>query len=175
LLFDPTNSVVANLERDDLLREVTVGATRVIRSDFAMAGLLDSESGRLQIKAFDLPDNIMLDLHIFPLPVPPLRDRREDIPILVRHYVDKYARRMNRRIESIPTHAMEVFSSYPWPGNVGELQNFIERAVILSPGSILRPPLAELKQATAQAPVSKLSSLEQVEREHVLRAIRESN
>lgn len=114
-------------------------------------------------------------LHVFPLPVPPLRDRREDIPILVRHYVDKYARRMNRRVESIPSHAMEVFANYPWPGNVRELQNFIERAVILSPGSVLRPPLAELKQATVQAPSSKLSSLEEVEREHVLRAIRESN
>ena len=114
-------------------------------------------------------------LHVFPLPVPPLRDRREDIPILVRHYVDKYARRMNRRIESIPSHAMEVFASYAWPGNVRELQNFIERAVILSPGSVLRPPLAELKQATVHTPSLKLSSLEEVEREHVLRAIRESN
>jgi len=114
-------------------------------------------------------------LHVFPLPVPPLRDRREDIPILVRHYVDKYARRMNRHIESIPTNAMEVFANYPWPGNVRELQNFIERAVILSPGTVLRPPLTELKQATVQAPVSKLNSLEEVEREHVLRAIRESN
>ncbi|HZW78864.1 MAG TPA: sigma 54-interacting transcriptional regulator [Candidatus Deferrimicrobiaceae bacterium] len=114
-------------------------------------------------------------LHVFPLPVPPLRERCEDIPILVRHYVDKYARRMNRRIESIPTHAMEIFSGYAWPGNVRELQNFIERAVILSPGSVLRPPLAELKQVTVQAPSSKLSSLEEVEREHVLRAIRESN
>ena len=114
-------------------------------------------------------------LHVFPLPVPPLRDRCEDIPVLVRHYVDKYARRMNRHIESIPTHAMEILSSYAWPGNVRELQNFIERAVILSPGSVLRPPLADLKQATVQAPSSKLSSLEEVEREHVLRAIRESN
>ncbi len=114
-------------------------------------------------------------LHVFPLPVPPLRDRREDIPILVRHYVDKYARRMKRRIETIPSHAMQVFTSYSWPGNVRELQNFIERAVILSPGSILRAPLAELKQATVPAPTSRLSSLEEVEREHVLRAIRESN
>ena len=114
-------------------------------------------------------------LHVFPLPVPPLRDRREDIPILVRHYVDKYARRMNRRIESIPSHAMEVFASYPWPGNVRELQNFIERAVILSPGRVLRPPLAELKQAKVQAPSSKLISLEDAEREHVLLALRECN
>ncbi len=95
--------------------------------------------------------------------------------MLVRHYVDKYARRMNRRIETIPPHAMDVCASYPLPGNVRELQNFIERAVILSPGSVLQPPLAELKQAMVQAPNSKMSTLKEVEREHVLRAIRESN
>jgi len=124
-------------------------------------------------------------LHVFPLSVPPLRDRREDIPILVRHYVDKYARRMNRHIETIPSHAMEVFANYSWPGNVRELQNFIERAVILSPGSLLRPPLAELKQAALpkaelkQAalpnPNSKPSTAEDVERDRVLQAIRASN
>lgn len=114
-------------------------------------------------------------LHVFPLPVPPLRDRREDIPILVRHYVDKYARRMNRRIETIPSQAMEAFASYTWPGNVRELQNFIERAVILSPGRNLLPPLADLNQTTIQSRSSRLSTLEEVEREHVLRAIRESN
>jgi formate hydrogenlyase transcriptional activator len=103
-----------------------------------------------------------------------LRERREDIPILVRHYVDKCAKRMNRRIETIPSQAMELFATYPWPGNVRELQNFIERSVILSPGLVLRPPLAELKQAL-QEPNSTLSTLEEAEREHVLRALRESN
>jgi formate hydrogenlyase transcriptional activator len=107
--------------------------------------------------------------------VPPLRDRREDIPILVRHYVDKYARRMNRNIESIPSHAMEIFANYSWPGNVRELQNFIERAVILSPGSVLRPPLAELKQASFPSPSPKLSTAEEAERDRVLQAIRASN
>jgi formate hydrogenlyase transcriptional activator len=79
-------------------------------------------------------------LNVFPVLLPPLRERREDIPALVRHYVDKYARKMNRHIETIPLHAMEVFANYPWPGNVRELQNFIERTVILSPGRILQPP-----------------------------------
>ena len=114
-------------------------------------------------------------LHVFPLPVPPLRDRREDIPMLVRHYVDKYARRMNRRIETIPSHTMEVLARYSWPGNVRELQNFIERAVILSPGGTLRAPVAELQEETMQGLCSKLSTLEEAEREHVLRAIKESN
>jgi formate hydrogenlyase transcriptional activator len=120
-------------------------------------------------------NDLFYRLHVFPLSVPPLRDRREDIPILVRHYVDKYARRMNRRIETIPSHAMEVFANYPWPGNVRELQNFIERAVILSPGSVLRPPLTELKQSSLPSPNSKLSTAEEAERERVLQAIRASN
>jgi formate hydrogenlyase transcriptional activator len=114
-------------------------------------------------------------LNVFPVLVPPLRARREDIPALVRHYVGEYARRMNRRIDTIPSHALETFADYSWPGNVRELQNFIERSVILSPGSVLQPPLAELEQATVQAPSSQLSTLKEVEREHILRAIRESN
>jgi formate hydrogenlyase transcriptional activator len=114
-------------------------------------------------------------LHIFPLVVPPLRDRREDIPLVVRHFVDKYARRMNRHIEAIPAKTMEVFTNYAWPGNVRELQNFIERAVILSPGTTLRAPLDELKQETPQGSQTNLSTLEEMEREHVLRALRESN
>jgi formate hydrogenlyase transcriptional activator len=114
-------------------------------------------------------------LDVFPLTIPALRDRREDIPLLVRHYVDKYSRRMKRGIEMIPTQAMEMMMNYSWPGNVRELQNFIERAVILSPGTTLRVPLAELKQAEDRTPTAKLSTLEEVERDYVLRAIRESN
>lgn len=114
-------------------------------------------------------------LHVFPLPLPALRERREDIPLLVRHFVDEYARRMSRRIETIPAHAMEAFTSYSWPGNVRELQNFIERTVILSQGGVLRPPLDELKQAAVRKPNAELSTLEEMEREHVLRALRASN
>jgi formate hydrogenlyase transcriptional activator len=114
-------------------------------------------------------------LHVFPLTVPPLRDRREDIPLIVRHFVDKYARRMNRRIDTIPPRTMEVFQNYSWPGNVRELQNFVERAVILSPGSALRGPLEELKTTAMQGSATNLSTLEEMERDHVLRALRESN
>jgi formate hydrogenlyase transcriptional activator len=114
-------------------------------------------------------------LHVFPLVVPPLRDRRDDIPLIVRHFVDKYAQRMNRNIDTIPARTMEVLANYPWPGNVRELQNFVERAVILSPGTSLRAPLEELKQDTTQASTTSLSTLEEMEREHVLRALRESN
>jgi formate hydrogenlyase transcriptional activator len=114
-------------------------------------------------------------LHVFPLTVPPLRDRQEDIPLIVRHFVGKYAKRMNRNIEKIPARTMEGLADYPWPGNVRELQNFIERAVILSPGPSLRAPLDELTQETVQAPSIHLSTLQEMEREHVLRALKESN
>ena len=114
-------------------------------------------------------------LHVFPLQIPPLRERRGDIHLLMHHFVNQYARRMNRCIETISTEAIEALTNYSWPGNVRELQNFIERAVILSPGSVLRPPLAELKEAAVQTPISQLSTLEEMEREHVLRAVRASN
>jgi len=119
--------------------------------------------------------DLLNHLNVVPLFLPPLRERQEDIPILVRHYVDKYARRMNRRIEIIPAYAMDVFVSYEWPGNVRELQLFIERAVILSPGSVLRPPLAALEHPIKQAshsvantiPVALRSSFEEIELQHV--------
>jgi formate hydrogenlyase transcriptional activator len=114
-------------------------------------------------------------LHVFPLTVPALRDRREDIPFIVRHFVDKYSQRMNRHIETISPRTMEVLKDYTWPGNVRELQNFIERAVILSPGTSLRAPLEELTQETVQSSEAHLSTLEEIEREHVLRALKESN
>src|SRR5262249_10933829 len=105
----------------------------------------------------------------------PLRDRREDVPLIVRHFVDKYARRMNRHIETIPARTMEALTDYTWPGNVRELQNFIERAVILSPGTSLRAPLEELKLQSASPLNPNLSTLEEIEREHVLRALKASN
>jgi formate hydrogenlyase transcriptional activator len=151
-----------------------LGSTRTQQVDVRVIAATHRDLKQM-VEDNEFRSDLFYRLHVFPLPVPPLRDRREDIPMLVRHYVDKYARRMNRRIETIPSQAMEVFASYPWPGNVRELQNFIERAVILSPGTILRPPLAELQQSMMQSRTSKLSTLEEAEREHVLRAMRESN
>ena len=110
-------------------------------------------------------------LNVFPVTIPPLRDRAEDVPILVRFYVEKYARRMSRRIEEISTSTMETLCNYCWPGNVRELQNFIERAVVLSQGQVLQAPLSDLEQSQK----SKLGTLEEVEREHVLHALREAH
>jgi formate hydrogenlyase transcriptional activator len=151
-----------------------LGSTRTQQVDVRVIAATHRDLKQM-VEDSEFRSDLFYRLHVFPLPVPPLRDRREDIPMLVRHYVDKYARRMNRRIETIPSQAMEVFASYPWPGNVRELQNFIERAVILSPGTTLRPPLAELQQSMMRSRTSKLSTLEEAEREHVLRAMRESN
>ena len=127
------------------------------------------------VKNGEFRSDLYYRLHVFPLSVPALQERSEDIPLLVRHFVDEYARRMNRRIETISPQAIEALTHYSWPGNVRELQNFIERAVILSPGNVLRPPLAELKEAAVHTASSKLSTLEQMEREHMLRVIRSSN
>jgi formate hydrogenlyase transcriptional activator len=112
-------------------------------------------------------------LNVFPIATPPLRERPEDIPLLVRHFVEKYATLMDRKIETIPPEAMEALTRYHWPGNIRELQNFIERTVILSPGKVLRAPLSELKQPVAEAPAQG-STLEQVERDHILRALQET-
>jgi formate hydrogenlyase transcriptional activator len=114
-------------------------------------------------------------LHVFPIAIPSLRDRPEDIPSIVRHYVDKYAHRMNRSIETIPARTMEALTKYSWPGNVRELQNFIERAVILSYGGCLRPPLEELRDNARPESFPNLRTLGEIERDHVLRALRESN
>ncbi|HVH86938.1 MAG TPA: sigma 54-interacting transcriptional regulator, partial [Terriglobales bacterium] len=127
------------------------------------------------VEAGQFRSDLYYRLHVFPVVVPPLRERKEDIPMLMRHYVEKYARRMQRRIETIPTATMEALVNYVWPGNVRELQNFIERSVILSSGSVLRPPLAELEQVTVQAPSSDLSTSKEIEREQVLHAVRASN
>lgn len=151
-----------------------LGSTRTQQVDVRVVAATHRDL-KLMVEEGEFRSDLYYRLHVFPLPVPPLRERREDIPLLVRHFVAEYTRRMNRHIEMIPSHAMEALTNYSWPGNVRELQNFIERAVILSPGNVLRAPLAELKEAIAETPNVHLNTLQEVEREHVLRAIRASN
>jgi formate hydrogenlyase transcriptional activator len=114
-------------------------------------------------------------LNVFPIDVPPLRDRREDIPLLVRYFSNKYARRMGRQIESIPREAMDALCRYAWPGNIRELQNLMERAVLLSTGSSLRVPLGEIVTGSDHNAASRGNALERAEREQIVRALRESN
>jgi len=111
-------------------------------------------------------------LKVFPITTPPLRDHPEDIPLLARHFTKKYAAKMDRTIEKIPSDAMRALVSWPWPGNVRELENFIERSVILSRGPSLRAPLAELRAAAAEATGG--FTLEEVERDYILRVFRET-
>ena len=112
-------------------------------------------------------------LRVFPILLPPLRERREDIPLLVRYFVDRHARKLYKKIESIPEETMRALTRWDWPGNIRELENFIERAVILTKGPVLRPPLGELEMPEETKPVQD-SSLETSEREHILRVLRET-
>lgn len=114
-------------------------------------------------------------LNVFPITVPPLRERVEDIPLLVRHFTQKFSQRMKKRVETIPAAAMKALQEYPWPGNVRELENFVERAVILTQGSDLFVPLSELKSESSTLTNSLNTTLEQAEREHILKALRDSD
>src|SRR6202050_1474541 len=128
------------------------------------------------VKQGTFRDDLYYRLKVFPIQVPALRQRREDIPRLVRHFTALYAKRMNKRIEVIPADTMDALARYPWPGNIRELQNFIERAVILSPQSTLRAPTFELEPSQpykeSNAPMNGLA---EVERDHILRALEASN
>ena len=112
-------------------------------------------------------------LKVFPITIPPLRDHPDDIPVLVRHFTQSYAAKMNKHIDKIPSDTMQALVSWPWPGNVRELENFIERSVILSPGPNLRVPLAEIRAEALEAPAG--ATLAEVEREHIIRVLRETN
>jgi formate hydrogenlyase transcriptional activator len=126
----------------------------------------------------DYRSDLYYRLNVFPVVLPPLRERRNDIPLLARHFSQRFAQRMGRRIETIPAAVMDALVRYSWPGNIKEMQNVIERAVILSRGLELEIPLSELKQQTkadgAGGP-SNPSTLEQADREHILRALKEAN
>ena len=115
---------------------------------------------------------------MFPIHLPPLRERREDIPLLVEYFVARYAHRMKKRIREIPTRAMEAMTAWSWPGNIRELQNFIERAVILTRGECLEVPLEELPSPRPDRDSSQTSrtlNLREVERETILEALRKTN
>jgi formate hydrogenlyase transcriptional activator len=129
------------------------------------------------VKQGTFREDLYYRLKVFPIQVPTLRQRTEDIPRLVRHFTTLYAQRMNKRINIIPPETMDALVRYPWPGNIRELQNFIERAVILSPHSVLRAPTSELEpfQPHEGFNVATMNGLAEVERDHILRALEASN
>ena len=128
------------------------------------------------VKQGTFREDLYYRLKVFPIHVPALRQRTEDIPKLVRHFVRVYARRMNKGIDEIPSETMEALIRYRWPGNVRELQNFIERAVILSPHTVLRAPTSELEPFSAHRGSNvPITGLEELERDHILRVLEASN
>ena len=128
------------------------------------------------VKQATFREDLYYRLKVFPINVPALRQRTEDIPKLVWHFTELYARRMNKRIDEIPSETMDALVRYRWPGNVRELQNFIERAVILSPRTVLRAPTSELEPFSAHKGSNlPITGLEEVERDHIVRALEASN
>jgi formate hydrogenlyase transcriptional activator len=128
------------------------------------------------VKEATFREDLYYRLKVFPIRVPALRQRTEDIPKLVFYFTALHARRMNKRIEEIPSETMDALVRYRWPGNIRELQNFIERAVILSPHSVLRAPISELDQFSSYRESNKpLSGLVEVERNHILLALEASS
>jgi formate hydrogenlyase transcriptional activator len=128
------------------------------------------------VKQTTFREDLYYRLKVFPIHVPALRQRTEDIPKLVRHFLKLYSKRMNKRIDQIPSETMDALVRYRWPGNVRELQNFIERAVILSPHTVLRAPTAELEPFSVhKGSNAPMTGLEEVERDHILRALDASN
>ena len=146
-----------------------LGSSRTLTSD---ARLIAATNRDLSVMVGDhkFRADLFYRLNVFPVQLPPLRERREDIPLLVRHFVRQFARRMNRAIDTIPSDTMTVLVAYHWPGNIRELQNLIERAVILSAGPVLKVPLNDLQSQAHAAPAStgRIETLEEVERRHIL-------
>jgi formate hydrogenlyase transcriptional activator len=125
------------------------------------------------VKRNEFRSDLYYRLNVFPIPLPPLRARREDIPALVEHFVEIYARRMGKQIDQIPPETMSELTSYAWPGNIRELQNFIERSVILSSGTVLRAPLSSLKSAAATG-AQEAVTLEEAERDHIRKILEQT-
>src|SRR5262249_51682472 len=168
-----------------------LGSTRTIRVEVRLVAATNRDLAQMTGNG-QFRNDLYYRLNVFPVVLPPLRERREDIPRLVRHFAQKVARRMGRRIETIPADAMAVLEQYPWPGNIRELENVIERAVILSPGPELHINRGDLKApaspgALAPGATNEPSGIERIanpphaavtladaEREHILGVLRET-
>jgi formate hydrogenlyase transcriptional activator len=166
-----------------------LGSTKTIHVDVRLVAATNRDLAAMVAEG-RFRNDLYYRLNVFPIVLPPLRERPDDIPPLVRHFTQRFARRMGRRIETIPSSVMEALVRYPWPGNIRELQNIIERAVILSPATSLQVPLGDLSKDEGRstkdegdtAPVHTSSflppsskTLADAEREHILGALRETN
>jgi formate hydrogenlyase transcriptional activator len=152
-----------------------LGSSRTLRVNARLVAATNRDLAKM-VEQGQFRADLFYRLNVFPLHVPPLRERREDIPLLVRFFVRQFSRGMNRTIETIPTETMDALVRYSWPGNIRELQNLMERAVILSSGTVLRVPLGELKAAaTDDHSPAGVTTLEAAERSAILRALKDSN
>jgi len=156
-----------------------LGSSRTLKSDARLIAATNRDLAEM-VADHEFRADLFYRLNVFPILLPPLRDRRDDIPLLVRHFARQFARRMNRAIDTIPSETMNVLVSYHWPGNIRELQNLVERAVILSTGAVLNVPLRDLQSqpqtavptdALANGKPRKIETLEDVERRHVLETL----
>jgi formate hydrogenlyase transcriptional activator len=171
-----------------------LGSNRTQTVDVRVVAATNRDLARL-VADREFRSDLFYRLNVFPIQIPPLRERREDVPLLVRYFVQNFSRRLNKTVQYVPADAMDALVNYAWPGNIRELENLIERAVLLSPGKELRVPLAELKQATLSvSDISEISAdgsfipatspagsapapvatLEEAERQHILRALRQT-
>ncbi|HSB09884.1 MAG TPA: sigma 54-interacting transcriptional regulator [Blastocatellia bacterium] len=152
-----------------------LGSSRTTRVDVRVVAATNSDLNQM-VADKKFRSDLFYRFNVFPISLPPLRERPDDIPLLVNFFASRFAQKMKRQIEKIPAEAMARLTAYNWPGNIRELQNLIERAVILTRGSVLEIPLGELKQSAKPSnDQSNSSTLEAVEREHILRILDEAN
>ena len=151
-----------------------LGSSRTLRADARLVAATNVDLA-VMVAAKRFRADLYYRLNVFPIRVPPLRERPEDIPLLVRYFARDFARRMNRRVVAVPAAAMDALARYSWPGNIRELQNLIERAMILSPGDVLQITLSEIeeKHGSLTSP-SGQQTLEEAERLHILETLKTS-
>ncbi|NGZ12012.1 MAG: Fis family transcriptional regulator, partial [Nitrospira sp. LK70] len=149
-----------------------LGSTKTIRVNVRLVAATNRDLKSL-VEAKEFRSDLYYRLNVFPLTMPPLRDRREDIPILVRYFTQRHAVRMHKNIQTIPAKTLDVLSQYDWPGNIRELENLVERSVILTQGTALQVPLGELQLERGSSGAAT-ETLQGTEREHILRILREA-
>ncbi len=151
-----------------------LGSTRTKKVDVRIVAATHRDLEGMILKG-EFRSDLYYRLNVFPIYIPPLRERLEDIPLLVEHFVQEAARKLNKTIDAVPSDTMAALTDYQWPGNIRELENVIERAVILSRGSILRVPHRDLQsRVTAGHSSEKLETLADVEREHIRAVLKQT-
>ncbi|MCI0356211.1 MAG: sigma 54-interacting transcriptional regulator [Acidobacteria bacterium] len=151
-----------------------LGSAQTLRTDARLIAATNRDLSAM-VEEQKFRGDLFYRLNVFPVRIPPLRERRDDIPLLVRHFSDYFARRLNKTIATIPSETMKALTRYHWPGNIRELQNVIERAVILSTGSVLKVPLTDLKPRETANGAKSEATLDEAQREHILGVLKETN